>query len=100
VCSAYRLELDGNQVRDFRMACGGLAATIKRAAHCEAAVKGKPWSTATIDAACDALAEDFQPITDMRASAGVRLLAVQNLLRRFHLETIGEAPETVYSYGR
>ena len=100
VCSAYRLELAGNEVREFRMACGGLAATIKRAVRCEAAVKGKPWTAATIEAACEALAEDFQPISDMRASAGMRLLATQNLLRRFHLETTGEVSERVYDYGR
>jgi xanthine dehydrogenase small subunit len=99
-CSAYRLELAGNEVRDFRMACGGLAPTVKRALRCEAAIKGQPWSAATIEAACDALAEDFQPISDMRASAEMRLVATQNLLRRFHLESVGEAPESVYSYGR
>ena len=31
--------------------------------------------------------EDYQPITDMRASKEYRLLVAQNLLRRFHLET-------------
>ena len=50
--------------------------------------------------ACAALAHDFTPITDVRASAAMRLLAAQNLLRRFYLETIAEAPQTVYSYGR
>ena len=30
----------------------------------------------------------------------MRLVAVQNLLRRFHLETTGVAPQTVYNYGR
>ena len=100
VCSACRLELKGNEVRDFRMACGGLAAIVKRAERCEAAVNGRPWSAATIEAACDALAEDFRPISDMRATAEMRLVATQNLLRRFHLETLGEAPETVYGYGR
>jgi xanthine dehydrogenase small subunit len=100
VCNAYRLELAGKEVREFRMACGGLAATVKRAAGCEAAINGKPWTAATVEAACEALAEDFQPISDMRATAEMRLVVTQNLLRRFHLETIGEAPETVYSYGR
>jgi xanthine dehydrogenase iron-sulfur cluster and FAD-binding subunit A len=36
----------------------------------------------------------------MRASADIRLLAVQNLLRRFHAGTIDENLVTVYSYGR
>ena len=100
VCTAYRLELDGDTVTSFRMACGGLATTVKRASACEAVVDGAAWNEATIDAACAALAEDFTPISDMRASAGMRLVAVQNLLRRFYLETVAEAPQTVYTYGR
>ena len=100
VCNAYCLDLDGEQVHSFRMACGGLAATIKRARHCEAAVVGQPWNEATIERAVTALARDFAPITDMRASADYRLHGAGNLLRRFYLETCGELDETVYSYGR
>ena len=100
VCTAYRLQLDGDTVTEFRMACGGLAEIVKRAPACEAAVNGAAWNADTIDSACDALASDFSPITDMRASADMRLVAVQNLLRRFWLETSGEAPQTVYTYGR
>ncbi len=100
VCTAYRLELDGERVESFRMACGGLAATVRRAAKTEQAIRGKTWTQATIEAACVALAEDFAPISDMRASADIRLLACQNLLRRFLAETAVDAPETVYSYGR
>ena len=33
-----------------------------------------------------ALAADFTPMSDMRASAAYRLLAAQNLLRKFCLE--------------
>jgi xanthine dehydrogenase small subunit len=100
VCNAYRLDLDGEQVRSFRMACGGMAATIKRAEHCEAAVNGKEWNEATVAVAMEALAKDFTPITDMRASADYRLRAAQNLLKRFYLETCGDLEETVYTYGR
>jgi xanthine dehydrogenase small subunit len=100
VCNAYCLELDGDQVATFRMACGGMAATIRRAENCEAAVVGNLWNDDTIDAACKALARDFEPISDMRASRGYRLRAAQNLLRRFYLESRGEVDETVYSYGR
>ena len=100
VCTAYSLRLSGDTVEHFRMACGGLAATIRRALHCEDVINGATWNEATIDAACQALARDFSPITDMRASADMRLVAVQNLLRRFFLESTGGAPETVYTYGR
>jgi len=100
VCTAYSLELDGETVSSFRMACGGLAATIRHAEHCERAVVGAAWSESTIDKACAALARDFAPISDMRASADIRLVAAQNLLRRFWLESSGELDETVYTYGR
>ena len=67
---------------------------------CEQVINGAPWTAETIDQACAALAEDFTPISDMRASADIRLVAAQNLLRRFLLESRGEVEETVYTYGR
>jgi len=100
ICTAYRLILDGETVVEFRMACGGMAATVKRAAKTEGTVIGNPWSADTIEQACVALAEDFAPISDMRASADARLRACQNLLRRFFAETQGEVLESVYTYGR
>jgi xanthine dehydrogenase small subunit len=100
VCTGYCLQLDGDRVESFRMACGGLAEIVKRARKCESTVAGAQWNEVTIEQACAALADDFSPISDMRASAEVRLLATQNLLRRFYLETINEAPQTVYVYGR
>lgn len=100
VCAAYRLVLKSGRVVSFRMACGGLAATVRRATKTEAALAGGAWNHATIETACAALAEDFAPISDMRASADIRLLAAQNLLRRFFLETESGGIETVYTYGR
>ena len=90
LAGAFRLRLaaDGT-VAGIRIAFGGMAATPRRAKAVESALIGKPWTEATVDAALPAFATDYQPITDMRASAGYRLLAAQNLLRRFHLETIG-----------
>jgi len=100
ICTAYRLVLDDGKVKSFRMACGGLAATVRRAKETEAAITGLPWTEATIEIACAALARDFTPISDMRASADIRLLAVQNLLRRFFAESERGDVETVYTYGR
>ena len=100
VCTAYRLELDGDTVNNFVMACGGLAATIKRATHCEQVLVGQPWNEESVARAMLALADDFAPITDMRASSEYRLRAAQNLLRRFYLETTGEVAESVFNYGR
>ena len=100
ISTAFRLVLDDGKVTSFRMVCGGLAATVRRATKTEAAITGKVWSGDTVEAACAKLAEDFSPISDMRASADIREVAVQNLLRRFFAETQSDELETVYTYGR
>ena len=61
---------------------GGMAGTPKRASAVETALLGQPWTCETIDTALPAFAEDFQPMSDMRASASYRLRAAQNMLRR------------------
>ena len=81
------LTLDGDTVRDARFAFGGLAATVRRARQAEAAAVGQPWTEATARAAMAALAQDFQPLTDLRGSAGYRQRSAQALLHRFWLET-------------
>jgi xanthine dehydrogenase small subunit len=79
-----------------RLAFGGMAAVIKRAAQAEAAMLGQAWSEDTCNAAAAALARDFAPITDLRASATYRQRAAANLLRRFWLETRREEPLLPY----
>ena len=100
ICTAYRIELDGDSVISFRMACGGLASTVRRAEKAENAIAGRDWNEETIERACQALGEDFEPISDMRATASIRRAAVANLLRRFFAETQSKDLETVYTYGR
>ncbi len=87
VCAGLSLRLEGQRITDARLAFGGLAAIVKRASGAEAALRGQPWTEATLQAAVDALALDFQPLTDMRASAGYRQQVAGNLLRRFWLQT-------------
>ncbi len=90
LCGAFRVFVsDSGTVGMVRIAFGGMAATPKRAKSVEAALLGRPWTEETIEAAVAAFAVDFQPISDMRASADYRLLVAQNLLRRFHAETTG-----------
>ncbi|MCW8924651.1 MAG: xanthine dehydrogenase small subunit [Xanthomonadales bacterium] len=100
LCMAMRVQLDGDVVTAVRIAAGGLAAIPKRAPACEAAMKGQPWNTDTVRAGMQALAEDFAPIDDMRASAAYRFRCAQNLLRRFYLETTEGKNYSVYAYGR
>ncbi|MDE2370198.1 MAG: xanthine dehydrogenase small subunit [Burkholderiales bacterium] len=92
VATGLAVTLDGDTVTAARFAFGGMAAIVKRAARAETAVLGEPWSEATVQAAIAALAQDFEPLTDMRASAGYRLRSAGNLLRRFWLETRRDAP--------
>jgi len=92
LCAGLSIELDAGVVNTVRLAYGGMAATVKRAALAEAALLGQPWTQATVAAAKAALAQDFQPLSDMRASAAYRLQVAQNLLQRFWLETRTENP--------
>ena len=72
VCAALHLASG-----EARFAFGGMAATPARARKAEAGY------SRGIEAACAALAEDFKPLSDQRASAWYRLTAAQNLLRKF-----------------
>ena len=95
VMGAFRVTLRDGRIEEARIAFGGMAATPKRATAAEAALEGSTLDEASVARAADALAVDFAPITDMRASAGYRLKAAQNMLRRFHLENVGdERPAT------
>ncbi|HEY5799765.1 MAG TPA: xanthine dehydrogenase small subunit, partial [Burkholderiaceae bacterium] len=87
VCAAFCFTLDGGLVRDARIAFGGMAATPKRADQAEAALRGQPWNEAALEAAVAALARDYAPLSDMRASNAYRMQAAQNLLRRYWYES-------------
>ncbi len=78
-----------------------MAAIPQRAALCEKALLGKSWELKNVEAAIVALAKDFEPLTDMRATADYRLRVASNLLVRFHHETLGsdETTTQVLSYG-
>jgi len=87
VCAGFFVRLDGERIAEARLGWGGMAATARRASATEAAITGQPWNEATLRAAQAALAQDFKPLTDLRASASYRLKVAQNLLERFWLET-------------
>ncbi|MFT0624872.1 xanthine dehydrogenase small subunit [Ectopseudomonas guguanensis] len=91
VCAAFHLTIVDGVVTEARIAFGGMAAIPKRASACEAALIGSAWYPGVIERACDALGEDFTPLSDFRASKEYRLLTAQNLLRKFFLEQ--QSPE-------
>ncbi len=95
VMGAFRLDLDGRRVTAARVAYGGMAATPKRAAACEAALIGASLDDpATWEAAKAAIAADFTPLSDMRASAAYRLTVAAQLVTRALTEISGAAVPT------
>jgi len=89
VCLAIRLEVANGVVQAASIGAGGVAATPARARRTEAALLHQPWTEDTVMAAMDTLRSEFQPISDMRASATYRVHVLGNLLRRFWLESQG-----------
>ena len=94
VCAAFALRMEGGIVADARIAYGGMAAVPARARRAESMLIGKPWSEACTNAAIAALAQDFAPISDVRASATYRLHGAGNLLRRFWIEHAAQPAPT------
>jgi xanthine dehydrogenase small subunit len=91
VCGCFNVTVEGGVVTGARIAFGGMAGVPKRASLAEAALVGKDWTEAVVNAAAEAMAGDFTPMSDMRASAGYRMLTAQNLLRRYFHDLNGTA---------
>ena len=95
VMSAFKFKLDGRRIASVRIAFGGMAATPKHAVQTEAALTGvslddeTAWSNAIA-----ALALDYQPIADMRASAAYRMEVAQGLLQKALIEVAGATADT------
>ncbi|MDF2232756.1 xanthine dehydrogenase small subunit [Albimonas sp. CAU 1670] len=97
---AFLIEVSEGTVASASIVYGGMAGTPKRARAVEAALVGKPWTRETVEAALPAYAEDFQPMSDMRASAEYRLRAAQNLLLKvFHETTEGTGKSRLVGAG-
>ena len=64
-----------------------MAGIPKRAHLTEKAIIGQTWNETTISDTLPLMEEDYQPPSDMRASNQYRMLAAQNLLRKFYVET-------------
>ncbi|AKJ28030.1 xanthine dehydrogenase small subunit [Caldimonas brevitalea] len=92
VCLALAVTLHAGRVQQVRIGVGGMAATAARAPQTEAALQGQAWDEATVRAAMAVLRREFDPLSDMRASAAYRREAASGLLWRFWLESQGIGP--------
>jgi xanthine dehydrogenase small subunit len=90
VCGAFAMTLKDGRVDQIRICFGGMAGVPARARCAENALLGESWNEDNVRRARIAMADDFQPLTDWRASEEYRLLSAQNLLYRFFLETSGQ----------
>ena len=95
VMLAARVEVDDGRVVGARIACGGMAATPKRAANAEKSLIGASLvEPATWRPALAALSSDFTPLTDQRASASYRMAVAANLLEKALIEMGGATAPT------
>ncbi|MEA3001008.1 MAG: xanthine dehydrogenase small subunit [Sphingomonadales bacterium] len=86
VCGAFALRISDGIVTQARVAFGGMAGIPARAPGCEAALTGQAWTEANAEAAAQALANDYEPLDDLRGSAAYRRKVAANLLRRIWAE--------------
>ena len=95
VMLAVRVDLDGRRILGARIACGGMAATPRRAEQAEQALAGANLDQpASWRAARAALSKDFTPLTDMRATAAYRMTVAANLLEKALTEISGAGAPT------
>lgn len=98
VCLSVCLNIANKAVVSASIGAGGVAATPVRAVKTEAALKGQPWTINTVKQAMEVLRQEFQPISDMRASSHYRTRVLGNLLQRFWLEAQGKELASLESF--
>ena len=89
LCGCFNITREDGRVTAARIAFGGMAGVPKRAKAVEAALIGQPWTAETVVAAQAEFPRDFDPMSDMRASAGYRLATAAALLERYFDESEG-----------
>jgi xanthine dehydrogenase small subunit len=100
VMAAIRLTLDGDRISSARLAFGGMAGVPKRAAATEAVLAGARLGDAALPRAVrDALAQDFTPLDDMRASAAYRLDVAGSLVEKALIEIAGAPTSATRVFG-
>lgn len=83
VCIAAMAEIDGDTIKDIRLAFGSVAPTPVRAAKTEAVLRGQQIDPLTIKAVRTELLNELKPIDDIRSTADYRSQVAANLLEDF-----------------
>jgi xanthine dehydrogenase YagS FAD-binding subunit len=81
VSVAAALELEGDTIKDVRLALGGVAHKPWRASKAEAALRGKPANEAVFSAAAEAELADARPLRDNGFKIELARRAITAVLR-------------------
>jgi len=89
LCAAFALKLSSEDtIVSIVLAYGGMAAMPIRAIQAENYLMGRKIEEGHFEKAAQLLIEEFQPITDARASKEGRSILASNLLRKFYFERL------------
>ena len=89
VLGAFRFDLAGERIASARIAYGGMAGTPSRAPSLEALLTGARATEISWEAIEAAVAADFDPLSDHRATAAYRLRVAASLARKALLDIAG-----------
>ena len=90
VLAVFCLKVEGGRISDAKIAFGGMAGIPKRAKAVEENLRGSSLTdTQRWHLAAEAVAEDFTPLTDLRASAAYRSRVAGNLVIKALAEIAG-----------
>jgi CO/xanthine dehydrogenase FAD-binding subunit len=83
VCFAAVAEVEGESLREVRVAVGSVAPVVLRCRRTEEVLRGRRLDDGVLSAALDEIAREVTPIDDVRSTARYRTRVTQNLLREF-----------------
>ncbi|MDT4953531.1 MAG: hypothetical protein QOJ02_1669 [Acidobacteriota bacterium] len=83
ICFAGIAQLDGDNIKDVRIALGSVAPTPLRCSKTEDVLRNRKPDAATLSAAREELSREITPIDDIRSTANYRLQVALNVLEDF-----------------
>jgi CO/xanthine dehydrogenase FAD-binding subunit len=83
VCFAALAEVEGESLKEVRVALGSVAPVVLRCLRTEAALRGRRLDEEVLRDALEELGREVTPIDDVRSTARYRMRVAQNLLREF-----------------
>ena len=83
VCFAALAEVEGETLKELRVALGSVAPIVLRCRRTEELLRGRALDDELLTAALEELGREVTPIDDVRSTARYRTRVAQNLLREF-----------------